>query len=79
MTRGKLNRYAERARADAEAKAGIHEGHYLLGDQFVCVWVSFYPKVRWWIADAARPSGEKVEGTTRELDAETKANLRTWL
>lgn len=79
MNRAKLYRDRQRAVQAAEAKAGVREGHYLLDGSFVDIWVSFYPRTQWWIADAARPSGERIDGTTRELDNETKAKLKNWL
>jgi hypothetical protein len=65
--------------AAEETKAGIREGHYLLDGTFVTVWLSFYPKTQWWIADAQRPRGERIEGTSRKLDDHTKSQLKSWL
>jgi hypothetical protein len=76
---GNLDRDRQKRAAAAEAKAGVREGHYLLNGEFVDVWVSFYPKTQWWIADACRPRGERIKGTTRKLDNETKAKLESWL
>ncbi|WP_456718211.1 MULTISPECIES: hypothetical protein [unclassified Bradyrhizobium] len=65
--------------AAKEEKSGIREGHYLLDGVFVTVWLSFYPKTQWWIADAARPRGERIEGTSRKLDDQTRVRLKSWL
>jgi len=79
MNRARLDRNRKNAVAAAEAKFGVREGHYVLNGEFVDVWVSFYPKVQWWIADATRPRGERVKGTTRRLDDKTKVKLESWL
>lgn len=62
-----------------ERKAGVREAHYILDGKFVDVWVSFYPRVQWWIADASKPRGERIEGTTRKLTADVKKRLKDWL
>jgi hypothetical protein len=79
VSREKLDQERRRALTVAEAKAGIREGHYLLDGNFVDVWVLFYPKVQWWIADARRPRGERIKGTTRKLTDDVKARLESWL
>lgn len=79
MDRAKLDREREKTVRAAEQKAGMREGHYLLNGEFVDVWVSFYPRVQWWIADATRPTGVRIKGTTRSLDDATKAKLKDWL
>ena len=79
MSRAQLYKERQKAIAKAELVAGVREGHYRLDDKFVDVWVSFYPKVQWWIADARCPSGERIPRTTRPLDDETKYKLKSWL
>lgn len=68
----------ERRVAIEERKAGVREAHYRLDDGFVDVWVSFYPKVQWWIADADL-RGERLTRTTRKLTDDVKKRLEDWL
>lgn len=79
MNRAKLDRDRKKKVEAAEAAAGIREGHYNLDGQFVEVWVSFYPKTQWFIADCERPRGQHIQGSSRQLDEDIKAKLENWL
>lgn len=79
MERLSLAAQRERRLAAEEKKAGVREQHYLLDGNFVEVFVSFYPRVQWFIADAMRPRGERIRNTTRPLTDDVKARLENWL
>jgi hypothetical protein len=81
VSREQLEKQRAARVARASMRDGIREGHFRLGEGWVRVWLTFYPKQIWYVCDTKSPGdgGADIDGTIRKLDDETKSKLEEWL